>query len=242
VPCGPTPGDLLPTSSPNAQATSHALGPRNTPSRVFTPALAKRPPAPFRCVGCSASFPTLQALCAHLNTPGTTCTFAPDNCLVVDVDRHLIAPCTFCGRYFLSGGLSRHQHSCSHRNTTPSQPLAGGALFPRGRPSPVHPQSLHSAVQWCLDHGATGGENSKAFFESYLLSFRSSKSSNGVRPTVVRLVKPIFEELVGCVFAFRGRATQGASAEAAWAALLLFPRLVLRPHHGLFHFSGHQLP
>jgi hypothetical protein len=29
-----------------------------------------------------------------------------------------------------------------------------------------------------------------------------------VRPTVVRLVKPVLEELVGCVFPFRGRATQ----------------------------------
>jgi hypothetical protein len=46
---------------------------------------------------------------------------------------------------------------------------------------------------------------------------------------VVRLVKPVFKELVGCVLSCRGRATQGASAEAAWAALLLFPRLVLRP-------------
>jgi hypothetical protein len=46
---------------------------------------------------------------------------------------------------------------------------------------------------------------------------------------VVRLIKPVFEELVGCVLSFRGRATQGASAEVAWAALLLFPRLGLRP-------------
>jgi hypothetical protein len=46
---------------------------------------------------------------------------------------------------------------------------------------------------------------------------------------VVRLVKPVFEELVGCVLSFRGRATQWTSAEAAWAALLLFPRLDLRP-------------
>jgi hypothetical protein len=133
-----------------------------------------RSPAPLRCVGCSASFPTLQALCAHLNSPGTTCTFAPDNCPVVDADRHLLAPCIFCGRYFPSGGLSKHQHSCSHRNTTPSQPPACGASLPRGRPSPLHPQSLPPAVQWSLDHGATGGENFKAFFESYLLSFLSS--------------------------------------------------------------------
>jgi hypothetical protein len=73
---------------------------------------------------------------------------------------------------------------------------------------------------WCLDHGTTGGDNSKALVESYLLSFRSSTSSNGVPPLVVRLVKPIFEELVGCVLSFRGRATQGASVDAAWAALL----------------------
>jgi hypothetical protein len=147
---------------------------------------------------------------------------------VVGADRHLLAPCTFCGRHFRSGGLSRHQHSCFRRNTTPSHPPACGASLPRSRLSPVHPQPFPRAVQWRLDHGATGGENSKAFFESYLLSFRSSMSSNGVSPSVVRLVKPVFEELVGCVLSFHGRATQGASAEAAWAALLLFPRLVLR--------------
>jgi hypothetical protein len=61
--------------------------------------------------------------------------------------RHLLAPCTFCGRYFRSGGLSRHQHFCFHRNTTPSQPPACGASLPRGRPSLVHPQSLPPAVQ-----------------------------------------------------------------------------------------------
>jgi hypothetical protein len=220
----PTPRDL-PISSPNAQAPSHALRPGYIPSRFL-------PPAPLRCVGCSTSFPTLPALCAHLNSPGTTCTFAPDSCPIVDADRHLLPPCTFCGRYFHSGGLNRHQHSCSHINTTPSQPPACGASFPRGRPSPVQPQSLPPAVQLCLDHGATGGENSKASSESYLLSFRSSTSSNGVPPSVirqVRLFKPFLEELVGCVLSLRGRATQGASAEAAWAALLLFPRLVLRP-------------
>jgi hypothetical protein len=58
---------------------------------------------------------------------------------------------------------------------------------------------------------------------------------------VVRLVKPVFEELVGCVLSFRGRATQGASAEAAWAALLLFPRLVLRPTAD-FTYAGHLPP
>jgi hypothetical protein len=42
-------------------------------------------------------------------------------------------------------------------------------------------------------------------------------------------VKPVFEELVGCVLSFCGRVTQGAFAEAAWAALLLFLRFVLRP-------------
>jgi hypothetical protein len=174
-----------------------------------------RSPAPLRFVGCYASFPTLQALCAHLNFPAPPCTFAPDNCLVVDADRHLLAPFIFCGRCFTSGGHSRRQHSCFHRNTTPSQPPACNALVPRGRPSPVHPRSLHSAVQWCLDHGATGGENSKGFFESYLLSFRSSTSSNGVPLSVVRLVKPIFEELDGYVLSFCAGATQGAFAEAA---------------------------
>jgi hypothetical protein len=55
---------------------------------------------------------------------------------------------------------------------------------------------LALAVQWCLDHKATGGENSKAFFESCLFSFRSSTFSNGVPPSVVRLVKSVFEELL----------------------------------------------
>jgi hypothetical protein len=58
---------------------------------------------------------------------------------------------------------------------------------------------------------------------------------------VVRLVKPVFEELVGCVLSFRGMATQGASVEAAWAALLLFPRLVLRPVAD-FTSAGHLPP
>jgi hypothetical protein len=195
-PMAPTPGDLM-TSSPNAQAPSDALRPGNTPSRFLPSAPIMRSPAPLRYVGYFASFPTRQALCAHLNSPGTTCTFAPDNCPIVDADRHILAPCTFCGRYFRSGGLSRHHHSCSHRTTTPSHPPACDASLPRGRPSPPHPQSLSPAVLWCLDHGATGGENSKAFFEPYLLSIRSSTSSNGVPPSVVRLVKPVFEELVG---------------------------------------------
>jgi hypothetical protein len=194
----PTPGDL-PTSSPNAQAPSHALRPGNTPSRLLPHAPTMRPPAPLRCVGCSASVPTLQALCAYLNSPGTACTFVPDNCPVVDADRHLLAPCTFCGRYFRSGGLTRHRHFCSHRNTTPSQPPAFGASPPCGRPSPLHPKSFPPPVQWCLGHGAAGGEKSKAFSESYLLSVRYSTSSNGVPPSVARLVKPVFEELVGCV-------------------------------------------
>jgi hypothetical protein len=128
-PMAPTPGDL-PTSSPNAQAPSNALRLGNTPSRFLPPAPTMRSPAPLRCVGCSASFPALQALCAHLNSPGTTCTFAPDNCPLVDADHHLLAPCTFCGRYFRSGGLSIYQHSSSHRNTTPSQPPACGASLP----------------------------------------------------------------------------------------------------------------
>jgi hypothetical protein len=46
---------------------------------------------------------------------------------------------------------------------------------------------------------------------------------------VVRLVQPVFEKLARCVWSFRGRATQGASSEAPWAALLSLPRLVLRP-------------
>jgi hypothetical protein len=65
-------------------------------------------------------------------------------------------------------------------------------------------------------------------------------SSNGGPPSVVRLVNPVFEELVGCVLSFRGRATQGVSAEAAWLALLLFPRFVLRPMADFT--SGHVLP
>jgi hypothetical protein len=156
-----------------------------------------------------AFLPTLQALCAHLNSPGTTCTFAPDNCPTLNNDRHLLAPCTFCGRYFRSSGVRRHQHYCFHRSTTPFQPRACGASLPR------------SAV--------SGGGSSKAFFESYLFSFQSSTSSNGVPPSGERLVKPVFEEIVSCVLSFRDRATQGASAEAAWAALPFFPRLVSRP-------------
>jgi hypothetical protein len=144
----------------------------------------------------------------------------------VDADRHLLAPCTFYGQYFLSGGLFRHQHSCSHNSTTPSQPPACGASLPRGWPSPLHPQSLPDLSD---DHGALGGESFKAFFVSYLLFFRSNTSSNGVPLSVVRLVKPVFEELLGCVLSFRGKATQGAFAEAAWAAFLSFPRIVLRP-------------
>jgi hypothetical protein len=58
---------------------------------------------------------------------------------------------------------------------------------------------------------------------------------------VVRLVKHVFEELVGCVLSFRGKATQGASAEAAWTALLLFPRLVLR-RMADFTSAGHLPP
>jgi hypothetical protein len=110
-----------------------------------------------------------------------------------------------------------------------SAPLSGAAAAapPAGA---VAPQSLPPAVQWCLVHGVTTEANSKALFESYLLSFRFSMSSNGVSPSVVLLVKPAFEDLVGCVLSFRGRATKlRASAEAAWVALLSFPRLVLRP-------------
>jgi hypothetical protein len=92
-----------------------------------------------------------------------------------------------------------------------------------------------------IDHGATGGENSKAFVESYLLSFRSRTASNGVPPSVVCLVNSVFEELVGCVLSFRGRPTQGASAEAAWAALLLLQRLVLRQMAD-FTSTGDQPP
>jgi hypothetical protein len=66
-------------------------------------------------------------------------------------------------------------------------------------------------------------------------------SSNGVPPSVVRLVKPVFEELVGCILSLPGRATQVASAEAAWPALLLFPRLLLRPMAD-FTSTGHLPP
>jgi hypothetical protein len=160
-PIAPTPGDL-PTSSPNAQAPSRALRPGNTPSRFSFPAPTMRSPAPLRCVGCSASFPTLQALCAPLNSPGTTCTFAPDNCPFVDADRrHLLGPCIFCGRYFRSGGLSRHQHSCYHRNTTPSQPPACGASLPRGRPSPPHPSPYPPPSDGALTMGPLVGRTPK---------------------------------------------------------------------------------
>jgi hypothetical protein len=107
-PIAPTPGDLF-TSSPYALASSHALRLGNTPSRFLPSASPMRSPAPLMCVGCSAMFPTLQALCAHLNSRGTTCGFAPDTCPVMDADRHFLAPCTFYGRYFRSGGLSKHK-------------------------------------------------------------------------------------------------------------------------------------
>jgi hypothetical protein len=55
---------------------------------------------------------------------------------------------------------------------------------------------------------------------------------------VVRLVNPVFKERVGCVLSFRGRATQKASAEAAWAAFLLFSGLILRPMAD-FTSAGH---
>jgi hypothetical protein len=199
----PSPGDL-PTSSHKAQAPSDALRHGNILSRFLPPAPTMRSPAPLRCACCSASFPILQALCAHLNSSGTPCSFAPDDCQVLDTYRHLLAPCTFCGRYFRSGGLSRHQHSCFHRNTTPSQPPACGALLPRGRPSPVHPLSLSPAVQWCLDHGATGGKTSKPYsspasFPSDLVRPRTPRVLPPFPPSVLRLVKLAFEELVGCV-------------------------------------------
>jgi hypothetical protein len=90
----------LPTSSPNGHASSLVLRPGNTPSRFLPPTPLARPLAPLGCVGCFASFPTLQALCAHLDSPASGCTFNPDNCRVADADRHLLAPRTYCGRYF----------------------------------------------------------------------------------------------------------------------------------------------
>jgi hypothetical protein len=86
----------IPTSSPNAQASSPAMGPSNTPSRFLTAGPQARSPAPLNCVGCYASFPTMHTVCAQLNSPATTCTFASDNCVVVDAACHLLAPCTYC--------------------------------------------------------------------------------------------------------------------------------------------------
>jgi hypothetical protein len=49
----------------------------------------------------------------------------------------------------LHQGLLPHipQICTAASNTTPSQPPACGVSFPRGRPSPVHPQSSPPAVQ-----------------------------------------------------------------------------------------------
>jgi hypothetical protein len=60
-----------------------------------------------------------------------------------------------------------------------------------GRPTSLPAQSLPPVAQWFLEHGATSGESFKAAFESYLISYRSSTSSN-VSTSVVRLVMPVF--------------------------------------------------
>jgi hypothetical protein len=70
-PMAPTPDDL-PTPSPNAQAPSYALRRGNTPYRCLPPAPTMRTLAPLRCVGCSASFPALQALPTQLWMPIAT--------------------------------------------------------------------------------------------------------------------------------------------------------------------------
>jgi hypothetical protein len=54
---------------------------------------------------------------------------------------------------------------------------------------------------------------------------------------VVLIVKPVFEELFGCILS-RGRTTQGGFVEEARVAFLLFPRIVLRPMAD-FTAAGH---
>jgi hypothetical protein len=109
-------------------------------------------------------------------------------------------------------------------------PTAGMRCFASARSAvPAASQSLPPGVQWCLDHGETGGENSKAFFEPTSFPSDLVRPRTASPPSVVRLVKPVFEELVGCVLSFRGRAIQRASAEAGWTALLLSSHLVLCP-------------
>jgi hypothetical protein len=103
-------------------------------------------------------------------------------------------------------------------------------------PSPPPPPS-----NGALTMGPLVGRNPKPY------SSPTSFPPDLVRPrtefpdSVVRLVKRVFKELVGCVLSFRGRATQGASAKAAWAALLLFPRLALRATAD-FTTAGHLPP
>jgi hypothetical protein len=80
----------------------------------------------------------------RLNSLAKTCILAPDNCQVVDTDRHLLASYTFCGQFFRSCGLSRHLHSRSYRNTTSSQPPACGASLLTLRP----PNRRHAVLRF----------------------------------------------------------------------------------------------
>jgi hypothetical protein len=105
----------------------------------------------------------------------------------------------------------------------------------------VPPPSLPPAILWCLNHGATTGENPKALFESYLLAFRStSTSSNGILPSVVRIFKPAFGELVNCILSFRGRPPKVLMRKRL-GRRCFYSRAWFAPHGG-FHLCGAPAP
>jgi hypothetical protein len=179
----------------------------------------------LRCVGCPASFSTLQALCAHLISPATPCTITRSihcNCLVVAAVRHFLAPCTFCTRYFRSSGRRKHHYSCSHNNNTPSHPPPCGASLPRGRPAPVPPSPWPPPFMGPFMGGTPKPSSSPISFPSNLVRRRTASSSKS-------LLVAFYLSMVGPHKEHHG---------AAWAALLLFPRLVLRPM-AYFTCSGH---
>jgi hypothetical protein len=86
-------------------------------------------------------------------------------------------------------------------------------------PSPYPPPSSGALTMGPLVGRTAKPSSSPTSFSSDLVRPQTASP-----PSMVRFVKPVFQELVGCVLSFHGRATQGASADAAWAALLVFPR------------------
>jgi hypothetical protein len=95
VPYGPRPGLPSYIISQYCACFFPCLASRHYSVSIFTPNPPVRSLAPLRCVGCSTSFLTLQALCAYLNSSATTCTFTRDDCRVVNADCHLLTPFTF---------------------------------------------------------------------------------------------------------------------------------------------------